>query len=628
MVVAGHNGAYGNAETVAKVKQSLMSLTTVPRTLTPGDEVTIPVTIFAGEASIKNVDVSLQSNDLVALTTSKEQLSFSKEGEETSFFKLKVGDKLGIAKIEVHAVSGGHKSFESIEVDVRLPNPSITKTIIAELQPGQSINKAIPSFGLAGTNQLNIEVSSLPNIAFDKRLKDLIRYPYGCLEQTTSSVLPQVFMPSLFDLSEEKTNKIHVNVQAGIDKLKTFQLLNGGFAYWPGEEEVSFWGTNYAGHFLIAANQNGYQVPSQMLKDWIGFQKKEANQWVNSTDNTEIIQAYRLFLLAYAKSPLLSAMNKLRTSIKNDQGKWLLAAAYAEIGETKVAQEIMSSSAKNISKYKETHHSYGSEFRDQAMLMYVYSKLGDRLKAKPVLSDVAKKLNGDGWLSTQETSWGLMAVSAYVGNTSEQRSTMQYSYQVNSQSKVDKSIDKTLAIHSFTDKNIVIAQNNATVTNLNKYPIFVSISMEGVPSRMNVSASSSNLSMTQTYTYESGNKVDFKNTEQGKDIICKVSVTNNSSYSYLRNIALQQLLPSGFEIHNDRLDNVTDNKNLYDYQDIRDDRVNTFFSLNKNETKIFSIRLNATYAGKFYLPATKVEAMYDNTVYATTASNEIEIVKK
>ena len=254
--------------------------------------------------------------------------------------------------------------------------------------------------------------------------------------------------------------------------------------------------------------------------------------------------------------------------------------------------------------------------------------MGDPLKAKPFLSDVAKKLNSDGCLSTQETSWGLMAVSAYVGNTSEQRSTMQYSYQLNSRSKVDKSIDKTLAIHSFTDKDIVIAQNNATVTNLNKYPIFVSISMEGVPSRMNVSASSSNLSMTQTYTYESGNKVDFKNIEQGKDIICKVSVTNNSSYSYLRNIALQQLLPSGFEIHNDRLDNVTDNKNLYDYQDIRDDRVNTFFSLNKNETKIFSIRLNATYAGKFYLPATKLEAMYDNTVYATTASNEIEIVKK
>jgi uncharacterized protein YfaS (alpha-2-macroglobulin family) len=66
----------------------------------------------------------------------------------------------------------------------------------------------------------------------------------------------------------------------------------------------------------------------------------------------------------------------------------------------------------------------------------------------------------------------------------------------------------------------------------------------------------------------------------------------------------------------------------YTYQDIKDDKVLTYFDLNTNESKTFNIMLNASYEGRYYLPAINVEAMYDNSIYARTKGQWIKVVKQ
>ena len=141
-----------------------------------------------------------------------------------------------------------------------------------------------------------MEVSSVPTVDFSRRLDYLIQYPHGCVEQTTSSVFPQLYLNDVMDLDATYKQRIQKNVTAGIQKLGNFQVANGGFAYWPGNAEADDWGTSYAGHFLIEAEKKGYVLPISFKNKWISYQKKMAKQWrFEKQYGNDFAQAYRLY---------------------------------------------------------------------------------------------------------------------------------------------------------------------------------------------------------------------------------------------------------------------------------------------------------------------------------------------
>ncbi len=205
----------------------------------------------------------------------------------------------------------------------------------------QTIN--FETFGVPGSNAAMLEFSTLPPMDFGKRMEYLIHYPYGCVEQTTSSAFPQLYLADVFDITFDKKQKIEKNVKAAIERLGRFQTANGGLAYWPGEREADEWATNYAGHFMLEAKQKGYALPISFMSNWLLYQQNTARQWRNSYKvyNSSLTQAYRLYTLALAGKPELAAMNRLRESkdLSND-AKWRLAAAYALAGKKNVAEQI------------------------------------------------------------------------------------------------------------------------------------------------------------------------------------------------------------------------------------------------------------------------------------------------
>jgi uncharacterized protein YfaS (alpha-2-macroglobulin family) len=110
-------------------------------------------------------------------------------------------------------------------------------------------------------------------------------------------------------------------------------------------------------------------------------------------------------------------------------------------------------------------------------------------------------------------------------------------------------------------------------------------------------------------------------------LIAEVVLTNGKG-EFVPNIALTQILPSGFEIVNTRFtDYGNATENLADYIDIRDDRANYYFGLKSRETRVFKMLINASYLGKYYLPGVQCEAMYDNSFIARSKGQWIEIVK-
>ena len=131
------------------------------------------------------------------------------------------------------------------------------------------------------------------------------------------------------------------------------------------------------------------------------------------------------------------------------------------------------------------------------------------------------------------------------------------------------------------------------------------------------------------YTTPAGTKLNPASIPQGTDFIAEVVVTNPGTRAYdLREMALTQIFPSGWEITNARLSNMTEfaNTNVPTYQDIRDDRVLSYFNIARSARQVYRVRLNAAYLGRYYLPTVGCEAMYDHTISATKPGMWVEVV--
>ncbi|WP_159949359.1 alpha-2-macroglobulin family protein [Polaribacter septentrionalilitoris] len=628
MVVAGDikNEAFGNAEKATPVKKPLMVLATLPRKLSLKEKVTLPISVFAMDKKVKNVTVQVKTSDGIQVLGAKNQkINFAKPDEKMVYFELDVRKANGINTVEVIATGGGEKSTYKVELDVVNPNPITSKIIDVTIQGNQTKKINFNTFGVDGTNNAVLEISTIPAINFSGRLAYLIQYPHGCVEQTTSSVFPQLFLTDLFDLSSQKKAQIQRNIEQGIARLGNFQKANGGLSYWMGENEISDWGTSYAGHFLLEAERKGFVLPLTFKSNFITYQKQVSRNWrprYNSYSR-DVSQAYRLYTLALAGSPDLSAMNRLREfKLISNEAKWRLAATYALVGQKEAADEILQKADLNFAGYN--YYNYGSSTRNKAMALETMI-ITNHKEVKNVAKSIAKDLSSKRWMSTQTTAFSLLAIGKMVVKNGGKSVNVEYTSNAKREQITTSSslVQRRISVQKGTNK-IVIKNNENNV-------VFVRIVNSGKLPLGEEISERRGLSVSVNYIDLKGKTINILNLKQGQDFIAKIKVSNPKNET-VKDIALTQIFPSGWEIVNTRFtDFGSTAKSEARYTDIRDDRVNFYFDLDeskkKSETKTFTVLLNAAYLGKYYLPGVQVEAMYDNDYLVRTKGNWVEVVK-
>ncbi|MES2514112.1 MAG: MG2 domain-containing protein [Bacteroidota bacterium] len=633
MVVAGYQGAYGNIEKAVPVRKPLMILSTLPRVLGPGEEVDLPVTVFAMEKKVKNATVTITTDKFTeAIGGNTQTVSFNSIGDKVINFKLKIKDALGVSKIKIVAKGAGETASETIEIAVRANNPSVTEADEYVLSSSKNLSVNYSPIGMSGTNKAFLELSTLPPINLSQRLEYLVQYPHGCVEQTTSSVFAGLYLNDVSDLSDNQKKFIDNATKAAINRLKGFQTSSGGLSYWPGLNAADEWGTNYAGHFLIEAKIKGYSLPYGLLDNWKRYQKQKAQNYTSNTKTAyygeDLTQAYRLYTLALAGAPELGAMNRLKekTSLSTE-AKWRLSATYALVGQIEVAKKMISNVSSTAKAYQDYYYTYGSLERDDAMILETMTLLKDNSNAFLKVKALAAKLgNNDYWFSTQSTAYCLMAISKYAkvngANTT-----------VSADVKIG---NETIAVSDFSrTKFKMIELKNANASTPIKVSVkgggslFARIIKQGIPKAGNETDKFSNLELSVKYTTLNGSLIDVTNLEQGTDFVAEVTIKNPGIRGIYRNLALSQIFASGWEIRNQRLDNVTFVKgDIPTYQDIRDDRVYSYFDLGAGATKTFKVLLNASYNGTYYLPGVNCEAMYDNSVTAHISGKWVTVKKQ
>lgn len=628
MVIAAGDNAYGMAEKAVKVKKPLMLLATMPRVLGPNEELKIPVTVFATENNIRNVSLSLQSNPFIQ-AGGTQNINFSGTGEQLVYFTAKVKPNVGIGKVKIIATAGKEQSVTEVEIDIRNPNPPVTQVTEATLQSGQSWNNTVAMIGDASTSKAVLEISSIPAINLEKRLNYLIQYPHGCIEQTTSSVFPQLVLNQLIDLNDRDKGRIDANVRAGIAKLNNFQQSDGGFSYWPGGDYSDEWGSNYAGHFLVEASARGYAVSSAMLQSWKVYERNKAVAWNVTTApwyGKDLMQAYRLYLLALAKAPELGAMNRLKEfKFITPEAKWRLAAAYQLVGQSKVALQLISGLSTSFPKRDYTGVTFGSDLRDQAMVLETLALMNRKAEGEQLVRTVANKLSQDDWYSTQTTAYALIAIAKFSGSNKDNKKII----------ATGNAGAQKLNINSgsVVSQTTIAWQNNkgaVQLTNKGSNTLYVRIINEGKPLSTDTIPVKNNpnvLVVSVSYLNTTGQPIDISKIRQGTDFVAKVTVRNPGLRGTYTQMALSQIFPGGWEILNTRLYNSegTFQSSPSDYMDIRDDRVYHYFDLKQNETLTYYVQLNAAYPGKYFWPGVYAEAMYDHTISGGAGGKWIEV---
>jgi hypothetical protein len=610
--------AYGSAETTVRVTSDLMVFASLPRVLSPGDEVEIPVYVNSQLDGNRNVRVNLSVPGAEIMSSSSQNVSFDRSEEKLIRFRVKAPANPQSLQFTVTAESAGLRTARHVvDMEVRSTAIPVTRSVQNLVAPGESWNGNLVYPGREGTNSLIAGFSRLPPLNLESRLEFLINYPHGCLEQVTSGVFPQLYLDRVLLLDEGRKAEIRTNINGGIERVLGMQLMSGGFSYWPGESAANDWSSSYVGHFLLEARRAGYQVRDSAIRSWINYQRNIAALWQASSGRfTE--QAYRLYTLALAGEADIGSMNRLRSHRLPVQASWRLAAAYWYAGQRDTARNMINGLTIPQGNYRELSATFGSALRDKAMILETLillstgpgSSADDIGKTRTLFEEIVNELAEDKWLSTQETAFALIAITPFIQNNAGSGNiTLDYSA-----AGRNRNITFNTPAAEYSFGNVTGLNTNFSVTNRSDSAVYVRYTARGLPAEGSEPALSEGLALLVEYRDSNNRIIDPASLKLGEDMEIAVRIRNSFAQE-IEEIALIFPIPASWEIVNTRIGGSLSSSN-FRYQDIRDDRIMTYFNLNRGEERVIRFRVNKAYEGSFFRPAIHAYAMYDESIRA------------
>ncbi len=661
MAVAFAGADYGATEAYLTVREPIVLTPTFPRFLAGGDKLRLPVTLFNGTDAAAEFTVKLQTegpvqllsttaeNDtsqmqdpVVGASSQSRLISVDAGAEAQAFFDIRVHDAIG----EVGFNLSAHGNAETTAMDVKLPlrstAPPITTTGQGVVRADKPVDFVFPANLMPDSSEFSLTLTPFPNIVFADSLRYLVRYPYGCLEQTTSRVFPLLYFSDLARSVEPMLaddDLVDHYITSGITKLESMLTTRKHFAYWPGGTYVNAWSSIYASHFLVEARKAGYEVADRVyaamlygLRERTKFSLNVEGPEGSEKIKTDIALAtYAAYVLAAAGHPDRGTMNYLKNrglSGLSDYSHFQLASAFALIGELETALSMLPVSVspgvneKNSARW-ETGGTFDSPIRAQAIMLDTLAEVNENHPSIPMLVKNLRDAASDGnrWRTTQDNAFAFLALGKLM------------------KKQMDKNYTGTLKLNGedFADFDAT----EARYTDAAWDGVRVQLSVEGegscyyywsafgIQRGSYVEEYEREIQARRRYFNKDGEQV-ARQFVHGDLIVAEITV--KALTANLENVVVVDMLPAGFEIENTRLESragipwlkVQDFKP--DYLDIRDDRLIFFGTFPRQRERKFYYALRAVTQGEFTLPPITAEAMYDATKSTVSGSARIEVV--
>ena len=674
MVVVYGDHSYGSAHKEMIVADKLVSQIAMPRFLAMGDKSQISIDLHNLSDAKQTFDVSVKVDGAVISEGLQQSLELADKEKTVLSIPITGADMEGQGVITLNATNGDDINItRTWRLGVRSPYPWATNQLRATLEPGEQWK---PSFDISSLRDSSIQamltISDRPAINFRSQFENLLQYPYGCLEQTTSSTYPWLLlnedMVSQLDLNDSIEQEFKQpfseafrlkQIQNGIEKLKAKQLSNGGFGYWDSSSWESRWGTVYATEFLIDARKQGIVGDDDMLKraiERLTFfvnNNPESDMWSDSSDYYQFsYRAYAAFVLAKADAISLSFVRRLYDqAMTNNKGviasghdksipfldesglAWMhLAGALHQLNDTSRAQKALELALKIDRKQYAYYRDYGSIERDQALSLAVALELG--LDDGDLADKMIESLQSKRWFSTQERIALLKVARQYANKNSEWRATIQLP-------SGEQSLVKEKAFNSMFDADQLRKLQGITADN---QKLYISLQYQGAPKNI-PEPYSEGLRISRQYYDLTGKQTTPTRLTSGDLVIVELNVATVGDDLRIPDALVVDLLPAGLELENQNLSNASvdldsimiDEKPLGSYfrennllyQEYRDDRFVASVSLMNRSVKKLYYLARAVTPGTYQVAPPFVEDMYRPNYRAIgTSMNTLEILPR
>lgn len=630
MVVSFKDNCFNSAEKSIKVRDPIVLLPSLPRVLTANDSFKLPVSVYNGTKRNGQIKVTLSVNKLVSVVSERSKDIFVKANkEEVLYFDLIANRGIGKAIFKLTATGLGEKTFYEEELALRPASPVITLTGAGQITPEKPLLISLPGGWIPETQHSKLILSSLPEVKLSSGLQYLLKYPHGCLEQTTSSVFPLLYFSELAQQLEPELFKKHsaeYYLMEGIEKIQRMQLNNGVFSFWPEGRYVNSWGSIYASHFLVEAKKAGYPVNPESYKMMLNYLGEFVTHMPKN--NWEIEQrVYACYVLALAGKPNRSAMSFLKEyNLKElpPYTRFQLAGAFAHSGDIKTAKAILPTEIHpQTGREMDTGKNFYSDTKSNAIMLDILVEILPTSPAIPVLVKALfgasdKKLGR--WYTTQENAFALLA----LGKTFKKFKEAKFQGIV----KINNKIYKEFSEKGLIIEDKMLAGKKIEISMSGKGSCFYYWQVFGIKEGETFPEYEKGITISRVYLDRNGNKIDLDNLKQGEIIVAKISA--KAQKESLENVIICDMLPSGLEIENPRLEARStipwiDAQPKTDYMDMRDDRLILYTSLMYDDWTTFYYTLRVVTKGEFILPPLSAECMYNPNYTAVGLSGRIKV---
>jgi uncharacterized protein YfaS (alpha-2-macroglobulin family) len=635
MAVAYKDETFGAAESLMTVADPVVISTGLPRFLSLGDSVDMPVTITNTLSRSSSAKLSIHvTGPVVVSGPSGTNLSLPANGETRTVFRIAAGNKVDTSRINVVVEASGEKFTESIAIGIRPSAPLQKAFSTGQITAGKVLKPAIASTAyLPGTEKYTVVLSRSPVMQVAEQLRYLVQYPYGCTEQVISAAFPQLYYGDLSAVISGKTGRqenANRNVIEAIRTIKLHQLYNGALTLWDGEGEAHWWTTIYATHFLIEAKKAGFEVDASLLNTLLGYinsrlrNRATINYHYNRTENKKISPkevAYSLYVLALAGKPNVSAMNyyKSNVALLSLDSRYLLSCAYAIAGDKRSFAELTPPAFTGEQSVPQTGGSFYSYIRDEAIALNALLEVDPSNGQIPLMAKhVAQELKKRRWYSTQECAFSFLALGKLARSTGSSIATAEIRKAGKIVAKFDGKELRYDVQGNLADLEIVAK---------GKGSLYYYIEAEGISASGEYVEEDSYLAVRKKFFDRDGKPLG--NTFSRNDLVIVQVTLENKFNTRVENVVITDMLPAGFEIENPRTRELPGMNWIMDastplHLDVRDDRINLFVDLGAGR-QVYYYSVRAVTPGTYRMGPVAADAMYNGEYHSYNGAGIVKI---
>ncbi len=647
---------FGSATQKTIFRKNLILRLALPRFFVQGDEVTISGIVHNYLKNDKHarVSVTLAGLDLTSSGATQE-VEVPSRGEVKVDWRVKA-QSIRHAKVTAQALTDEESDALEFELPVNPPGVSVRQARGGTIANSGNASFAFtfPADAVAGSRSLSVRLSPSVAGSLFSALDYLTSFPYGCVEQTMSSFLPDLIVTkAVNELGlKQPVNREELarKTQAGLDRLYSFQHEDGGWGWWQTDESHPFMSA-YVVAGLAEAKRTGISINEEAMTrgaNWVtAYAKKERDL----APDLRAYMEYSLVLAGKGNTAALGRMDGERATL-SPYGLALLGLAFEQIKDNRAA-DVASQLEKSAKQTNE--EAWWPASRDQmldfeaditpeasayAMKLLSRERPNSSLLSKAALWLVNHRNGGYWWSSSKQTAMVIYGLIDYVKATKELHPNLTATVLVNGQQAATQTFTSDATVEApeivLDESKLGAAANQIQVTSSGQGRLYYSVSAvhySNAPRLEKQGAVSLNVlrDYFRLVPGKEGNAIVYDlnpldgPVTPGDTIVVRLTVTG-TDWRYL---LVEDPIAAGTEfIERDNLYHIRNKPPWWRYwftrRELHDDRMAIFQTHFSEGQQQYFYLLKVVNPGVFHVSPARVQPMYQPGIEATTEGRTLE----